>query len=71
MAAPNPPQGSPKLKVTSAERPNTLGLSQRDLVTLLNSLDNAQEAAIPVLSRPIIVSLKPPEDDLSPFQVLT
>ncbi|MDO8331350.1 MAG: hypothetical protein Q7T36_12875 [Fluviicoccus sp.] len=46
-------------------------LRPRDLVTLLNSLDNAQEAAIPVLSRPLIVSSKPPEDDLSPFQVLT
>lgn len=42
------PQGKPNLKITSAERPNTLGLSQRDLVTLLEKLEAQDKGKSPV-----------------------
>ncbi|MFO0830440.1 MAG: response regulator [Phycisphaerales bacterium] len=48
MTAPSPPPGKPNLKITSAERPNTLGLSQRDLVTLLEKLEAQDKGKAPV-----------------------
>lgn len=47
MAAQSP-QGKHILKITSAERPNTLGLSQRDLVTLLEKLEAQDKGRSPV-----------------------
>lgn len=36
------------LKITAAERPNTLGISQRDLVTLLQKIEAAEKGKAPV-----------------------
>lgn len=38
----------PGLKITAAERPNTLGISQRDLVTLLQKIEASEKGKSPV-----------------------
>jgi CheY-like chemotaxis protein len=38
----------PGLKITAAERPNTLGINQRDLVTLLQKIEAAEKGKAPV-----------------------
>lgn len=38
----------PGLKITAAERPNTLGISQRDLITLLQKIEAAEKSKAPV-----------------------